>query len=200
MANLIKKLDETLSQEEVDQKHIAIEELSAYSLYQVQRSLNEFRKYQADYESKDAWERAGVDYFDGGMFGKRGSDRYKHGKEYDIEDEYRYLLAETEFTPDRGSFGAEEAEEEAEETIPEADRIDTEYSEGIGVVNQALDDSTLGEDVLNQPAVDPTDRVVEADPVSISGAEDSSSKLGGINSFKSDKGKMRTIKNESINI
>tara|TARA_R110002050_G_scaffold29097_3_gene74982 strand:- start:2205 stop:2777 length:573 start_codon:yes stop_codon:yes gene_type:complete len=188
--------------DEPKKEPVKIEELSAYSLYQVQRSLNEYNKWEKEREG----ERGGMNgeevaatafgNYDWDESGKRQS--YRKGKSYDIEDEYRYLMAEQDFVGEGNANFA--AEEEAEETIPEADRIDTEYSEGIGVVNQALDDATLGEDFLNQPAVDPTNRMIDAEPVSISNPDESSTRMGGIKQFQSDSKATRTIKNKSINI
>ena len=186
--------------EETTNTEIPIEQLSAYSLYLVQESLAEYEKQGA---RKDTLDRN--DYRDW-LSGDIVRRKYKAGDKYSIEDEYRYLLAETDFeaTPGFNYEGAVDAANEAAAAVPEADRIDQEYADGIGIVNQALEESTLADDVMGPP-VDPTNITVDAEPVSISSPENNAGKLGGINSFKkaynkAEAVKLSSIKNTSINI
>ena len=102
--------------DEPKKEPVKIEELSAYSLYQVQRSLNEYNKWEKEREG----ERGGMNgeevaatafgNYDWDESGKRQS--YRKGKSYDIEDEYRYLMAEQDFVGEGNANFA--AEEEAE--------------------------------------------------------------------------------------
>lgn len=180
-----------------EEDFIPIEALSAYSLYEVQRSLNEFEKSIT--EAKSPW-----DFLDpNGIFGSGAAKRkkYERGDDWDLQDEYRYLLLEEGFEPTSGITAEAEGKSDKVATDADADRIDQAYAEGIGRVNQALDDATLGEDITNVPPVNPTDVTVDAEPVEISNPEEYTGKLGGINSYKrSLPTTMRTIKNNSINI
>jgi hypothetical protein len=184
--------------DEPKKEPVKIEELSAYSLYQVQKSLNEYNKWEKEREGGNVWE---LDMLGDDEGAKRQA--YRKGKGYDVEDEYRYLMAEQDFVGEgNANFAAAEAAA-AEAAVPvdaEGNRIDQQYADGIGVVNQALDDATLGEDFLNQPAVDPTNRMIDAEPVSISNPDESSTRMGGIKQFQSGSKATRTIKNKSINI
>ena len=209
---------------------VPIEELSAYSLYQVQRSLNEWEEKERAFEEqllekhgsrsdmgdirkygknhtptqKKWWgQRINREWYDL----KNARERYNEGEKHTLEHEYRYLVSEQDFLGEGGvnSESARAAAAEAEaaaqaELDAEPNRIDQEYADGIGAVNQALADSTLADDFMGEP-VDPTNRIIEAEPVSISNPEESSSaRLGGINAFKSAPATVRTIKNQSINI
>tara|TARA_R110002012_G_scaffold215109_1_gene386179 strand:- start:801 stop:1388 length:588 start_codon:yes stop_codon:yes gene_type:complete len=191
--------------------NIPIEELSAYALYQIQQSLNEWNKVTHEYENADAqWEREGNREYN---LGFRARSKYRKSKKgYSIEDEYKYLLGETDFAADfLGDHETKKGEAESASTpapSPEADRIDQAYADGIGKVNNALDESTLGSEITEEPQGDPTDLIVEMDPVTISNPEDSViGELKGIKQFQKSSGgggsksnSMRTIKNKTLNL
>ena len=69
---------------------VPIEQLSAYSLNQVQQSLNKYNQDYKTYSAGNAWDQ--VDLQDPSA----GRMKYRSAN-YGIEDEYRYLVAEKDF-------------------------------------------------------------------------------------------------------
>jgi hypothetical protein len=199
---------------------VPVEDLSAYSLYQVQKSLNEWKEQQELANAEEEYDRytphgprkhtRKAERVEGQLGEQEYADllnareRYNEGEEHTLEHEYRYLVSEQDFIGEGGvnSEAARLAAEAAEQAALEAEpnRIDQEYADGIGAVNQALADAEMVNGVMAEP-VDPTNKIIEMDPVSISNPEEgSSARLGGINAFKSAPASVRTIKNQSINI
>ena len=201
--------------EETPKEEIPIEQLSAYSLYLVQESLNEWEEQQGQRKGLNGWQAMdipGVSLEQVRQYNidEQARGKYKKGAGYSIQDEYRYLLAEKDFQADAGINSQAATDAAAEAAAAQAaleaepNRIDQEYADGIGIVNQALEESTLADDVMGPP-VDPTNIEVDAEPVSISNPENNAGKLGGINSFKktynkAEAAKLSSIKNKSINI
>ena len=78
-----------------------IQDLSAYSLNQVQQSLDGWNNKNKNYAGKSAWELSGKDHKEYNK-GLATRDKYKKGK-WGIEDEYRWMTQENGFMGDKAS-------------------------------------------------------------------------------------------------
>ena len=87
---------------------VPISQLNAYSMAQIQQSLNQFNKDYAAYSSGNAWSKAtSTDPYG-------GRAQFKSGSGYGIEDEYRYMMGQKGFVGERAAGAAQE--ETPEET------------------------------------------------------------------------------------
>ena len=99
---------------------IKIEDLSAYSLNQVQQSLNSWNQTNKEAKKLTAWETFGGDW-DVWRQGLKTRPQYKEGKKnspWGIEDEYRWMTGENDFNgvAAAGSGYAEEDKKKKEDT------------------------------------------------------------------------------------
>lgn len=86
-----------------------IQDLNAYSMAQIQQSLNKFNQDYTAYSSGNAWDKVNLrDPFS-------GRAQFKSGSGYGIEDEYRYMQSQG-FVGEKAGGSAPAAETQAETT------------------------------------------------------------------------------------
>ena len=108
-----------------------IQDLSAYSMAQIQQSLNQYLQNSNKFGNERASNYRMPGYRDF-LINQNARQGYKSGSGYGIEDEYRYMVGEKGFVGERaaGAADATTTETAAEETTKTDPVIDNPYSNG----------------------------------------------------------------------
>ena len=136
---------------------VPIEELSAYSLYQVQQSLDKYNKGYDAYKKSDPWNPVPNINTKGGLpWEQQAAKRAKYkSASYGIEDEYRYLMAEEGFGGTKGQGGKPPAAPAAPPAAPGNSGVSRDWTKPTGANgwNQSQDYGNGVQQQTPQPVI-----------------------------------------------